>query len=309
MTEHAACCSPHQARGPVAVPLGASAPAVTGSTVGPDLEWVALPGGRFRMGTDDEDGFPDDREGPVREVEVGPFSIAATCVTNAQFARFVAETGYQTDAERFGWSFVFHLLLHPEARTSVMDAHVPGAPWWLAVRGATWRAPQGPGSSALACLDHPVVHISWADAQAFCRWAGARLPQEAEWEYAARGGLDQARYPWGDELVPGGEYRCNIWQGEFPRVNRAEDGWVGTAPVSAFEPNGFGLYNVVGNVWELCQSPWDPTTASSGERVIRGGSYLCHVSYCNRYRVAARSRTTEDSSTGNTGFRVVRAGT
>jgi formylglycine-generating enzyme required for sulfatase activity len=155
-------------------------------------------------------------------------------------------------------------------------------------------------------LDHPVVHVSHRDAAAFCQWAGVRLPTETEWEYAARGGLEQARYAWGDELTPGGRHMCNIWQGTFPTRNTAEDGYVGTAPVRSFPPNGFGLYEVAGNVWELCDSPWVPGEVDSPERVIRGGSYLCHASYCNRYRVAARTRTTVDSSTGNTGFRVAR---
>ena len=147
-----------------------------------------------------------------------------------------------------------------------------------------------------------MVHVSHADAEAFCRWAGRRLPTEAEWEYAARGGLEQARFPWGDELTPGGEHRCNIWQGTFPDENTAADGYAGTAPVTAFAPNGFGLYNVAGNVWEWTADWFDERREA---RAIRGGSYLCHHSYCNRYRVAARSSNTPDSSVGNTGFRCV----
>jgi formylglycine-generating enzyme required for sulfatase activity len=261
---------------------------------------VELPGGTFRMGTADPDGFPEDREGPVREVPVEPFAIGAHCVTNERFAEFADATGYETDAERFGWSYVFARFLPKELRRS--SPRLEQAPWWCGVSGAQWRHPEGPGSDLDGRRNHPVVHVSWHDAAAFCAWSGTRLPTEAEWEYAARGGLDQARYPWGDELTPGGEHRCNIWQGRFPVLDTAEDGFAGTAPVDAFAPNGFGLYNVAGNVWEWCADWFDGTQRS---RAMRGGSYLCHESYCNRYRVAARTANTPDSSVGNLGFRVV----
>jgi len=191
-----------------------------------------------------------------------------------------------------------------------------GAQWWLGVDGASWKEPEGPGSTIDGRLDHPVIHISWNDAEAFCAWSGTRLPTEAEWEYAARGGLDQNRYAWGDELMPDGKHHCNIWQGTFPEKNSKADGYLATAPVDAYEPNGFGLYNVSGNVWEWCGDWWspgphptenvvDPMGPDTGDgRVMRGGSYLCHKSYCNRYRVGARSTNTPDSSTGNMGFRV-----
>ncbi|GAA5154199.1 formylglycine-generating enzyme family protein [Amycolatopsis dongchuanensis] len=259
---------------------------------------ISLPGGTFRMGTEDEDGFPEDHEGPVREVTVGPFAIDAYAVTNARFAEFVDATGYRTEAERFGWTYVFAKFVPAHLRKGAPRPEQ--TPWWCGVAGAYWRAPEGPGSDVEDRWDHPVVHVSWNDATAYCAWAGRRLPTEVEWEYAARGGLDQARYPWGDELTPDGEHRCNIWQGRFPVHNTEEDGFAGTAPVDAFQPNGFGLYNVSGNVWEWCADWFDPARAN---RAMRGGSYLCHDSYCNRYRVAARTANTPDSSSGNLGFR------
>lgn len=277
---------------------------------------VALPGGEFLMGTDDAGGFPGDGEGPVRGVRVSPFHLDAHPVTNERFARFVAETGYVTEAERFDWSYVFAGFLPAVLRR---DSPRPdSAPWWCGVQGAYWRAPEGPGSSPEGREDHPVVHVSWHDADAYARWAGKRLPTETEWEYAARGGLDQRRYPWGDELTPGGEHRCNIWQGHFPTKNTVEDGYRGTSPVTAFAPNGFGLRDTSGNVWEWCADWWttehdastvrtDPTGPPAGDaKLMRGGSYLCHHSYCNRYRVAARTSNTPDSSSGNTGFRCAR---
>ncbi|WP_406151118.1 formylglycine-generating enzyme family protein [Streptomyces sp. NBC_01012] len=276
---------------------------------------VLLPGGSFLMGSEDPDGFRDDGEGPVREVRVSAFHIDAHAVSNERFAAFVSATGYVTEAERFGWSYVFAGFLPAALRRGA--GRPDATPWWCGVEGARWNAPEGPGSAIEDRGDHPAVHISWNDARAYCRWAGTRLPTEAEWEYAARGGLEQARYPWGDELTPGGEHRCNIWQGHFPTKNTADDGYAGTAPVDAYLPNGHGLYNMAGNVWEWCQDWWstahptvrrsDPRGPSGGEsKVMRGGSYLCHRSYCNRYRVAARTRNTPDSTTGNLGFRTVR---
>lgn len=268
----------------------------------------------FLMGTDADQGFSADGEGPVREVHLDPFYIDKTAVTNADFRAFVKETNYKTEAERFGWSFVFQSFL--PAKIQKKNLPSPGdTPWWKGVEGARWDQPEGPGSHIRERLDHPVVHVSWNDAIAYCKWAGKRLPTEAEWEYAARGGLEQKTYPWGNELVPDGEHRCNIWQGTFPDENTAEDGYAGTAPADAFPPNGFGLYNVAGNVWEWCADWFSPSypllrmkenpagPGAGDARVIRGGSYLCHKSYCNRYRVAARTANTPDSSTGNMGFR------
>jgi formylglycine-generating enzyme len=269
------------------------------------------------MGSDVPDGFADDGEGPARTVRISPFSISAYAVTNAQFGDFVRETGYSTQAERLNWSFVFHAFV-PEDRRRRIGRAPADTPWWLPVPRAYWAQPEGPGSTVVDRLDHPVVHVSWHDAQAFCRWSGTRLPTEAQWEYGARGGLPDALYPWGDELTPGGEHRCNIWQGRFPAANTAEDGYAGTAPVHAFRPNGFGLFNMAGNVWEWCEDMFsrdyhretgatDPLLSGDGPaRSQRGGSFLCHRSYCNRYRAAARSWNTATSTAGNVGFRVVR---
>jgi formylglycine-generating enzyme required for sulfatase activity len=275
---------------------------------------VRLDSARFLMGTDVADGFPADGEGPIRAIQVDGFYIDRSPVTNAQFNEFVARTNYITDAERFGWSFVFTGQL--EAKQS--GAQPEGLPWWRRTEGATWRNPEGPDSSVGHREDHPVVHVSWRDVSAYASWAGKRLPTEAEWEYAARGGLEQKLYPWGDELTPGGRHLCNIWQGEFPERNTAEDGYVTTSPIDAYPPNGFDLLSITGNVWEWCADWFSPDEhlvtnrdnplgpAYGLAKVIKGGSFLCHASYCNRYRVAARTSNTQDSSTGNMGFRCVR---
>jgi formylglycine-generating enzyme len=265
------------------------------------------------MGSVDALAYPADGEGPVHVVELSPFRLAPQAVTNDDFAAFVQSTGHTTEAERFGWSFVFGGFLpddFPDTRS------VASAPWWRQVHGASWQRPDGPQSDLRDRGDHPVVHVSWTDAQAYCAWTGTRLPTEAEWEYAARGGLEGAAFPWGDDLEPHGEHRMNVFQGAFPGQNSVADGYAGTAPVDAFAPNGFGLHNMTGNVWEWC-ADWfdprayqhsarqDPTGPDTGtHKVMRGGSYLCHASYCRRYRVSARSANTPDSSTGNLGLRV-----
>jgi formylglycine-generating enzyme len=306
----AGCCTPERgATAAAAAPVGARGEH--------GIEQVRLPGGVFRMGDSAGDGNPGDGELPVHDVEVASFAIDATAVTNADFARFVEATGYRTDAEAFGVSAVFHLAVRCAPDEAI--AAVAGTPWWISVRGADWRHPGGSRSGVDGLEDHPVTHVSWRDATAYATWAGRRLPTEAQWEYASRGGLDAARYPWGDALLDddGGGWRVNIWQGAFPVVNDAEDGFVTTVPVRSYAPNGFGLWQTVGNVWEWC-ADWyapdyytasprrDPLGPASGRvRVLRGGSYLCHDSYCNRYRNAARSGNTPDSSMGNAGFRTV----
>jgi formylglycine-generating enzyme len=308
----AACCGPQREPAPVSSdstddvtdrPAVATDPAATARI---RRKLVSLPGGTFRMGSEDPDAFADDAEGPIRDVTVDPFGIAPTTVTNAEFAAFVKRTGYVTEAERFGWSFVFGAFVAEAAQSAVRGA-VAGTPWWVGVNGADWRHPEGAGSGIGNRSNHPVVHVSHDDALAYCTWAGARLPSESEWEYAARGGLDGARYPWGDDLLPGGRHMCNIWQGEFPQHNTLDDGHLGTAPVKSFRPNGYGLYNMAGNVWEWTADRWEPYSGGNGDQpwTMRGGSYLCHHSYCNRYRVAARTHNTGDSSGGNLGFRVV----
>jgi formylglycine-generating enzyme required for sulfatase activity len=239
--------------------------------------------------------------------------MGANTVTNAQFATFVKATGHVTGAETFGVSAVFHLAF--QGRPADVVNRVAATPWWLAVRGASWRTPEGPGSDIARRQNHPVVHVSWDDAEAYCAWAGQRLPTEAEWEYAARGGLAQRRFAWGDELTPRGRWQCNIWQGNFPTRNSEEDGYLTTAPVKSYRANGFGLWQMAGNVWEWCADWFDPayyaaspsespTGPGGGEaKVMRGGSYLCHDSYCHRYRVAARSSNTPESTAANIGFR------
>lgn len=306
----AACCSP--APGPR--PGAGRDPAVTRSGADPPLDarLVHLSGGNFRMGCADSP-HPQDGEAPVRHVTLRDFAIAATTVTNSDFSAFVRATGHRTDAERYGWSFVFVGLLpsgFPATRASV------DAPWWRQVGGAAWHRPEGPGSHVRGRDQHPVVHVSWQDAVAYCAWAGLRLPTEAEWEFAARGGGDQQPFPWGDELVPGGVHRMNVWQGDFPHINTVEDGYLGTAPVGAYPPNPYGVHQMTGNVWEWCSdwySPHYPRRAPAQDpqgppygmgRAMRGGSYLCHASYCMRYRVSARTANSPDSSAGNVGFRV-----
>ncbi|KAE8298681.1 Sulfatase-modifying factor 1 [Larimichthys crocea] len=275
---------------------------------------VLISGGEFLMGTDNP-GIPADGEGPQRLVHVDSFYMDIQEVTNQQFESFVSASGYITEAEKFGDSFVFEGLLSESVKNQITQA-VAAAPWWLPVKGANWRHPHGPDSDIKDRLDHPVLHVSWADAVAYCSWLHKRLPTEAEWEYACRGGLKDRLYPWGNKLNPKGQHYANLWQGDFPNHNTGEDGYVKTSPVMSFPANGYGLYDMVGNAWEWTSDWWtvhhtadeqhNPTGPPSGkDKVKKGGSYMCHKSYCYRYRCAARSQNTPDSSASNLGFRCI----
>lgn len=284
--------------------------------------FTTIPSGSFKMGTVCQEGFATDLETGSVDVALESFQIKTTTVTNREFKAFVVATDYITDAEKFGWSSVFHLLIPEEDRLDSLA--VRGMEWWLIIKGACWHAPEGPGSSIDGRLDHPVVHVSRNDALAYCRWEGSRLPTEAQWEYAAQGGLEQKRYPWGDNLLIDGKHPLNIWQGQFPISNTEEDGYLGTAPANNYIPNGYGLHQMVGNVWEWCLNPgkipldqfqkhtsedfFNYFNRSSHGKLfaIRGGSFLCHDSYCNRYRVGARNSVTDDSSASNIGFRTLK---
>lgn len=330
------CCMPTAARETmspegvhpeVAPPSPRHAPSgASQTTSNPDFGSTSgmkrLEGGAFLMGTDRAEAWAKDGEGPVREIILKPFFLDICAVTNTQFSAFVEARNYVTEAEKFGWSYVFHKEVSAENRHKVQGV-AGGTEWWLGVEGANWKRPEGEGSNIRKRMEHPVVHVSWHDALAFSMWAGKRLPTEAEWEYAARGGLEQKLYPWGDELTPKDKrnrptHFCNIWQGKFPDFNSAADGFSGTAPAKSFAPNGFGLYQMSGNVWEWCSDWFSPDFHATGPRenpsgpptgqnkIIKGGSYLCHVSYCNRYRVAARTANTPDSASTHCGFRCAR---
>lgn len=299
-----------------------------------DMVWV--PGGTFMMGSNDH--YPE--EAPAHEVAVNGFWMDQYTVTNAQFSRFVEDTNYVTSAERcpnpkdypgavpellVPASVVFR---RPGYKVSLSD-HFQ---WWTYVPGASWRHPLGPGSSLKGLAKHPVVHVAFEDACAYATWAGKTLPTEAEWEFAARGGLEGAVYVWGDEFEPDGEVLANTWQGDFPNENLLTDGYEWTAPVGSFPPNGYGLYEMAGNVWEwttdwyqqhseiqqtCCASfnprggdpekSYDPRTPNVKipRRVMKGGSYLCAPNYCRRYRPAARMAQAVDTSTCHLGFRCI----
>ncbi|NWR54885.1 SUMF2 enzyme, partial [Bucorvus abyssinicus] len=266
---------------------------------------VQLPGGKLRMGS----GSREERSelGPLREVSVKPFALDKYPVTNRDFREFVREKKYRTEAEAFGWSFVFEDFVSEELKKKVTQK-LESAPWWLPIEKAFWRQPSGPGSSIKDRLDYPVLHVSWNDAQAFCAWKGKRLPAEEEWEFAARGGLEQRLYPWGNKFQLN---RTNLWQGDFPRVDTAEDGYHGVSPVAAFPPqNSYGLYDLLGNTWEWTASEYLTPGLSSRQRaqnmrVLRGASWIDTVdgSANHKARVTTRMGNTPDSASDNLSFR------
>ncbi|KRG48971.1 gliding motility-associated lipoprotein GldK [Stenotrophomonas panacihumi] len=300
-------------------------------------DMVQLPGGSFVMGSNDH--YPEER--PARKVRVGAFAIDRHAVTNRQFARFVEATGHLTLAERpvdpADYPGADPALLVP---ASVVFVPPPGRVdlgnlhnWWQYLPGADWRHPRGPGSSLEGLEDHPVVQVGYEDALAYAHWAGKDLPTEAEWEYAAWGGREGSEFAWGDELVPDGRYMANTWQGEFPWDNQVLDGYAWTAPVGSFPPNGYGLYDMIGNVWEwtsdwyqthdrlpgkACCTLENPRGGSREDsvdaraagpqiprRVMKGGSHVCAPNYCRRYRPAARMAQPIDTATCHVGFRCV----
>jgi sulfatase modifying factor 1 len=315
MSSACSCCGPvadHGLPGALALPAGRIKS--TTSDVPDRMRQAAMqiPGGMAEVGTD-QPYLPEDGESPKRLVRVKPFRLSPTTVTNAEFAAFVDATGYVTDAEKFGWSFVFYQYVEGVEQTQ----GVVGVEWWRRVEGAFWRASRGPGSTMAGLEALPVVHVSWSDAVAFAAWAGGRLPTEIEWEHAARGGLSGSLYPWGNEH-PGEEnnFFCNIWQGKFPDIDSGADGFRGLAPAQSFAANGYGLFNMAGNCWEWTSDAFRVRSLKRGAkernaaavatraRVLKGGSHLCHASYCHRYRIAARTSNTPDTSTGHIGFRV-----
>ncbi len=288
-------------------------------------EFVDLPGGSFRMGS--SRFYPD--ESPVHSVQVAAFAIERTPVTNRHFAEFVAETGYLTVAEQPMDPAQYPGVAAEDLVPGAMVFRPTGGPvdlrdwrqWWQWVPGACWRRPFGADSRWQDRPDHPVVQVAYPDALSYARWAGRRLPTEAEWEYAARGGTS-TEYAWGDEASPGGRLMANTWQGRFPYRNDGAAGWVGTSPVGTFAPNGFGLLDMIGNVWEWTTTPYNPrhrTTAGPDagpccapsvpvadptvNQTLKGGSHLCAPEYCHRYRPAARSPQSQDSATTHIGFR------
>ncbi|CAD5115558.1 DgyrCDS4522 [Dimorphilus gyrociliatus] len=276
-------------------------------------QMVLIKGGSFNMG-EKKPFIPADGEGPTRKVHLSSFYMDVHEISNYEFEKFAKAENYVTEAEKFGNSFVLEGFLSEKVKEGITQA-VAAAPWWLPVDKADWRHPEGPDSSLDGRYDHPVIHVSYNDASAYCKWAGKRLPTEAEWEFACRGGKESRLHPWGNAEYPKGQNRMNIWQGQFPTENTMGDGYRGTAPVTEYEyQNSFGLKNMVGNVWEWTSDWWTtihdstPTSNPIGpkagtEKVKKGGSYMCTKQYCYRYRCGARSNNTPDSSAANLGFR------
>ncbi|XP_026328855.1 formylglycine-generating enzyme-like isoform X2 [Hyposmocoma kahamanoa] len=267
-------------------------------------DMVRIPAGIYQVGTDNVI-MASDKEGPKRLIAVSSFYLDKHEVSNEEFSRFVAATNYRTTAEVVGESDVFHIFLNTTFKEKLKKNRLLTHPWWYKVKGTNWRHPYGPDSTISDTMDHPVVHVSWRDARAFCAWRGARLPTEGEWEGACRAGHYDITYPWGNELFPGNRSMANNWQGSFPTYNSEKDGYIGTNPVWNFPPNEFGLYNMIGNAWEWTEDSW--SESKQGEKVFKGGSFLCHHSYCFRYRCSARTRHTLDTSGVNKGFRCAKS--
>lgn len=285
------------------------------------FEMAKVPKGKYLIGTNQLDGFVEDKEGPQVEVSIDAFEIGITTVTNQEFQKFVEETGYITESEKYGWSHVFHYFLSED---EILKAKkVSNLSSWYAVPEANWKHPEGQSSTIINRMDHPVVHVSRNDCLAYCQWNKTRLPTEAEWEVAAKGGTLYDKYPWGEQFFFDGHYECNIWQGKFPITNTEDDGFASTSPAKNYTPNDYGLYQMIGNVWEWCLNPrgidltefqtkstqkyyQDFNHVDARSYAIKGGSFLCHESYCKRYRIAARNGNTGDSASNNMGFRVVR---
>lgn len=307
-------------------------------------DMVRIPAGEFMMGASDEEGKAD--EYPPHKVKLDAFWMDATEVTNAQFAKFVESTGYITNAEKKpDWEELKKQLPSgtPKPDESQLDAsslvfsppdHAVllnnASQWWIWKKGADWKHPQGPGSDIKGKEDYPVVHVSWDDAIAYCKWSGKRLPTEAEWEWASRGGLKDKKYPWGNEDIELDKPKANTWQGSFPGHNNGWDKFYRLSPVKSFAANGFGLYDMAGNVWEWCNdwygfdyykqvkdilsinpagplSSYDPMDPAIYKRVIRGGSFMCNATYCKGYRVTSRMKASPDTGLEHTGFRCVKS--
>lgn len=284
-----------------------------------DMKYV--PQNTYLVGSDKPKGFPFDKESPQTEVLIEGFYIDETTVTNEQFSKFVEETGYVTEAEIFGDSYVFHYFVDKENSQYEVIA---GLDWWYVVKGANWKHPEGPNSNIKDRMNHPVVHISRNDALEYCKHTGKRLPTEIEWEIAAKGNTNNESYPWGDEFLINGQYNANIWQGNFPHENSADDGFTNTAPANYFTPNDYGLYQMIGNVWEWCLNPQginlsefkvnntnyyieNYSKKDNDNYALKGGSFLCNDSYCNRYRISARNGNSASSTSNNMGFRCVKS--
>ena len=305
-----ACCTPRSDRKQSSNILTENTATAAESSYASSLDTVVVEGGAALVGTN-KPLISSDEESPLREIDIHSFRIMRTAVTNSMFREFIENSGYKTEAEKFGWSFVFDSDDYVNAR------HVSAeAPWWRQTKSATWDRIDGINAIQADLDDHPVVHVSWNDANAFAKWAGGRLPLEREWEHAARGGQGDVLFPWGNREPDDQHYTpCNVWQGQFPENNTELDGYRFTAPAQSFDPNPFGLYNMCGNVWEWTAQSYKVRSHASGAKVhkkrmrgtkvLKGGSFLCHRSYCYRYRIAARTGNTPDSTTSHQGFRLV----